>query len=1331
MNITTRHNNKHVIRTNIIILLIVAFAGLTDAAPAKKVALMFSRPYSSGWGPVSDEDALKLAAVEILEDLVKSSDNLELINWDSSTGVFDAREAGLYFPVGFNTYAQWSSLIASDIYVELAIETDRFIWKAYSSDNENTVIVKSPFEHPKDTAAGLVNVVMKGADLSLSTQQQTELDNQETGQASLFLEWAKWIDYRPSPFHHDAWLDSRKSAWNIINNDPKFARGMAWALNTMRHKTKRMTSTPTGEEFFEHSFTVLDSPFADSIFTLVREWLDKPEKLNFALRQFELPVLELELDIGDEKEEFTTGLISEDGKTKKRLSVPGRKNLVLVLAGMKGEKIDKVLEVIAQEDENLDVRATAREALQTKKTVNSSDVKKRPSDQKEMWKEDLLTRDAYYVTLKNDHQALAEVMITDPDFRVNLAATRLVLNLQDKSFSHKFLLDCAINHKNEYIRCRALRELDKMNSKELRAAALSALKSPYWVLRLEAADILSRIAQPTDKEALESALEDGGDEWLILAFKDAIAHAQGSPVPEHIPLGLGKTNHTEGGHKPGGFQKWIDKGPKDLDKAREMVSSGYRFGSKTLNPDMPGGMGVLTFNGNASLRNIYLMESILKPLKKWRERLPFFYYIAIFDEPCGLWAGIRGDQSRAFLLSIGRPDLLEKVRGLRGKELEEALPESLHEPFRYWSVKAAADASNWVVHMFRLTAGRKYPDLNICPQTLTYMRPQSFDAFNELEADGDYTWNYHYDNFFADGSIGGINRVLRPGKPSCMITWMGWWKINVINGNTLYADTEFPQEPWRMRNYMGMRSALALWATGTEAGYFDSISMGKASDKKAQGRAVLALQLQPWSEDARNAVEILLDDPAYWKEQEGKIALKNFRESENQNIEEAEAEELDDLLLFLEDKEDPAKATLAQQRKTLYKTLMTGIGYMNLYGTDVTRAMSNLPKPDTGNRDTLIIVGRDCKWWKDELYFPIPATAVISGFDLVPNYDCIDQADLMKYDTILLKSDSYGVTTPLVKAINNWLQKKEGGLLIVSGDLSSKKKLFPMITLDKGNELFLWEDQVESTMFTPTLEENPKKNRKQKTIEIYPQLKTLHTDNKETDDEETQIKSVYSGKVTPLIKGDKGIVLARWQTPESIQNIVLFDGAVNAGPVYTEVLEEVVKAVDKERGSKVKRNPYWGHTIYENDAFVIDVASGKFPTLHEARPRRHYGVDIITGIINPEVRHAESTLILKDYVGPYAGGKGNWAVMARHELKSMKLMSEDRLEVHAAGPTRVSHIGQQTIRLENESNFEKVENQILLWKVMNEGKRAFCLLDVEGGKELHFVSSEPVVILAE
>jgi hypothetical protein len=123
-------------------------------------------------------------------------------------------------------------------------------------------------------------------------------------------------------------------------------------------------------------------------------------------------------------------------------------------------------------------------------------------------------------------------------------------------------------------------------------------------------------------------------------------------------------------------------------------------------------------------------------------------------------------------------------------------------------------------------------------------------------------------------------------------------------------------------------------------------------------------------------------------------------------------------------------------------------------------------------------------------------------------------------------------------------------------------------------------------------------------------------------------------------------------------------------------------------------------------------------------------VDIITGVINPTVAHGECALVLKSYVGPYAGGLGDWAVMARSELKEMKLLGEGTLRVHARGVTRVTHIGEQAIALKDATGFEKVEGQLDVWKAMWQGRRAYSVNALPGGRELHFVSDAPVVIVA-
>jgi hypothetical protein len=50
--------------------------------------------------------------------------------------------------------------------------------------------------------------------------------------------------------------------------------------------------------------------------------------------------------------------------------------------------------------------------------------------------------------------------------------------------------------------------------------------------------------------------------------------------------------------------------------------------------------------------------------------------------------------------------------------------------------------------------------------------------------------------------------------------------------------------------------------------------------------------------------------------------------------------------------------------------------------------------------------------------------------------------------------------------------------------------------------------------------------------------------------------------------------------------------------------------------------------------------------------------------------------------------------------------------------------------LEQATDFEKVENQLDVWKLKWEGKKAYSLIQIPGGWELHFVSDEPVNVMS-
>ena len=269
---------------------------------------------------------------------------------------------------------------------------------------------------------------------------------------------------------------------------------------------------------------------------------------------------------------------------------------------------------------------------------------------------------AAYRYVGANRKELARVMPYDPSLEVNIAGLRMADRLGDAALLAELLPTIARGHRNEYVRARALRTMADRKMAGLNELCVAGIQSPYWVLRLEAADILADTASASEAEAVRRALENTGDPWLRMALEDALAKAEGRPKPERIRLGLGERKHTEGGDDPAGFQIWLGRMPGDLDKAREMVDAGYRFGAKTTPPNMPGGSVLNAYNRSADARNIYLLDSVLEPLEKWQERLPYLYYIALFDEPASLGTGFSTERVRAMVLEAGRPDLLPTLR---------------------------------------------------------------------------------------------------------------------------------------------------------------------------------------------------------------------------------------------------------------------------------------------------------------------------------------------------------------------------------------------------------------------------------------------------------------------------------------------------------------------------------------------------------------------------------------------------------------------------------------------------------------------------------------------
>lgn len=197
---------------------------------------------------------------------------------------------------------------------------------------------------------------------------------------------------------------------------------------------------------------------------------------------------------------------------------------------------------------------------------------------------------------------------------------------------------------------------------------------------------------------------------------------------------------------------------------------------------------------------------------------PFLHHLMFFDEPHWPGGGNSRDKLRAFLLETGRTDLLPE-QWTHGP----TLPRDIARAFSYWHAKTLGELSNFIVGLCRMTYGRKFQDVRFFPQTMTYFGNATSDAYDIIDTDGDYSWRYDYNNLFGHYSKAAIMRAIHPGMPVCMVTWLGWIRPSIFRLDRVFTDTKYPEGPWRTRRYMGTRAALAMYASGSETGFFNHV----------------------------------------------------------------------------------------------------------------------------------------------------------------------------------------------------------------------------------------------------------------------------------------------------------------------------------------------------------------------------------------------------------------------------------------------------------------------------------------------------------------------------
>ncbi|MFW5802576.1 MAG: hypothetical protein ACOCWJ_01540, partial [Verrucomicrobiota bacterium] len=275
----------------------LSFLGTAQTA-AQRVAVMVHRPSNRlAWSSVGEKEAFMLGMDKILGSALEQAPGLGKVGAYNVNGIVQAMRGGLYFPKGDTIHERWRPFLEADIYVECDLSKDSLQWRAgtVEGDEHASARIETPYQHPMACAAALVQVVFEAADREppLGVDGVPGLEAKEPSPSSLFIEWAKWIGYRPHWLHHAPWQGPQASAKRILKEDPEFNRGAAWALPMLMRVPKDRNKSPASIFYLSQAYHLVDSPRYKASFDYLRKYFKDSDVLRQTLQFFGVAEIDL------------------------------------------------------------------------------------------------------------------------------------------------------------------------------------------------------------------------------------------------------------------------------------------------------------------------------------------------------------------------------------------------------------------------------------------------------------------------------------------------------------------------------------------------------------------------------------------------------------------------------------------------------------------------------------------------------------------------------------------------------------------------------------------------------------------------------------------------------------------------------------------------------------------------------------------------------------------------------------------------------------------------------------------------------------------------------
>jgi hypothetical protein len=599
----------------------------------------------------------------------------------------------------------------------------------------------------------------------------------------------------------------------------------------------------------------------------------------------------------------------------------------------------------------------------------------------------------------------------DPDrLRFDLRTEHLYLRLRileklavsGEAQATDLLAEAAANSAPQ-VRAQAARRLAERDPRRACQVLPRLLGDPYRWVRVHAAAVAADIASPELAPALRSALEIEKGLVCRLYLQDALAKAEGRPLPEpRRPVNRFDPSRNTFGLCGCGTEAPVSPFGYYYLLGVELSQSGREAHEKGK---------IIVGRSNKTAHNP--MHAIFHPI--WRDLwwlsmekeladLEWLDGVVLGEESMGfgpwqLWK----DGWRLFCLEAGLdPD---RVSGDRQK-----LSPYEQRAWLHWEQERAIDGFNVMYDFIKLYFGKLRPGFMVG----TFMPHQNGPCVADRRWKFDVGGAYHYGatNRERYNTIRRF-RTLWPGRP---VIWLSIGNVGTPSGDVKY-NSPVPGSLVQERTTRAYADSVCAWLAGAEAGFFTSwLFTAKDTPPGAFGFWVGVEDLQPGSSTLQKGIEHCfggIEEMYRFEATAGKPQLKVPDTAEEK------PDEVDKVLEGRDVDKEAHERVLKEMER-----LRVGFHLEQKQQYDIARALAGLPRPQPRHEALFV-----CPW------DGIPQFDVAGDYDFLVQVNKLADQDLGTYRLIgIARHGDSPLQDRTIEALTAWL-RDQPGLLYIRGTL--------------------------------------------------------------------------------------------------------------------------------------------------------------------------------------------------------------------------------------------------------------------------------------------------------